>query len=88
VGAVLSFGLADWYFIPPLHRLSVARAGDTVALISFLVVAAIVSALVDRGPARDRGLTAIISLPLADEERTGLPAEATGALPTGPAPGT
>jgi two-component system sensor histidine kinase KdpD len=48
VGAVLAFGLADWFFIPPLHHLSVQREGDTVALISFLVVAGIVSALIDR----------------------------------------
>jgi two-component system sensor histidine kinase KdpD len=48
VGAMLAFGLADWYFITPLHTLTVTRAGDAVALVSFLVVAAAVSALIDR----------------------------------------
>jgi two-component system sensor histidine kinase KdpD len=48
VGAMLAFGWADWFFIPPLHHLTVQRTGDAVALLSFLVVAAIVSALTDR----------------------------------------
>ena len=48
VGAVLAFGLADWLFIAPLHTLTIQRTGDAVALASFLVVAAIVSALIDR----------------------------------------
>jgi two-component system sensor histidine kinase KdpD len=48
VGAVLAFGLDDWLFIPPLHAVTIKRLGDVVALISFLIVAAIVSALIDR----------------------------------------
>ncbi len=48
VGAVLAFGFADWFLIPPVHSLTIGRAGDAVALISFLVVAAVVSAIVDR----------------------------------------
>ncbi len=48
VGAVLAFGFADWYLIPPVHSLTINRTGDAVALVSFLVTAAIVSALIDR----------------------------------------
>jgi two-component system sensor histidine kinase KdpD len=48
VGAAVAFVLADWFLIPPVHHLTVARTGDTVALVTFVVTAATVSALTDR----------------------------------------
>jgi two-component system sensor histidine kinase KdpD len=41
--AVAAFFLANWYFTPPFHRLSIDAAEDVVALVAFLVVAAVVS---------------------------------------------
>ncbi|MGH9095156.1 MAG: ATP-binding protein, partial [Acidimicrobiales bacterium] len=46
-GAVLGFGFADWFLIPPVHSLTIGRTGDLVAFLSFLVTAAIVAALID-----------------------------------------
>lgn len=41
--AVGAFALANWYFTPPFHRLSIDASEDVVALVAFLVVAAVVS---------------------------------------------
>jgi two-component system sensor histidine kinase KdpD len=46
--ALIAFGFADWYFIPPLHSFTVNRAGDAVALVVFLIAAAVVSLLADQ----------------------------------------
>jgi two-component system sensor histidine kinase KdpD len=37
--------LANWYFTPPFHRLTIGAAEDAVALTAFVVVAAVVSGL-------------------------------------------
>ena len=55
VGAVLGFGFADWYLVPPVHKLTIGRTGDAVALVSFLVTAAVVSGLIDRLARRTLG---------------------------------
>jgi two-component system, OmpR family, sensor histidine kinase KdpD len=47
-GALLGFLLADYYLIPPLHSLTINRTGDAAGLVTFLVVAAIVSGVIDR----------------------------------------
>jgi two-component system sensor histidine kinase KdpD len=44
VGAVL---LANWYFTPPFHRLVIAERRNLLALLVFLAVAGVTSALVD-----------------------------------------
>ena len=58
--AVEAFLLANWYFTPPFHRFQIAKQADVLALIVFIAVAGVVSALVDlaarrrwkrRGPA-------------------------------------
>jgi two-component system, OmpR family, sensor histidine kinase KdpD len=41
-----SFLLANWYFTPPLHGITIAEAEDVLALIVFLVVGVVVSTLV------------------------------------------
>lgn len=41
------FLLLNWYFSPPLHSLTITDSRDIVALVVFLFVAAVVSALVD-----------------------------------------
>ena len=46
--ALVGFGFADWYFIPPVHSLSVDRGDDALALLAFVVVAVIVSFLNDQ----------------------------------------
>jgi two-component system, OmpR family, sensor histidine kinase KdpD len=40
--------LANWYFTPPVHRWTIADGENLLALVIYLVVAGIVSALVDR----------------------------------------
>ncbi len=46
VGAVSGFLLANWYFTPPFYEWKVAQQDDLVALVTFLVVAAVVSSFV------------------------------------------
>jgi two-component system, OmpR family, sensor histidine kinase KdpD len=48
VAALLSFGLADWYLIPPVHSWTIGRASDVGSLAAFVVVAVLVSLLIDR----------------------------------------
>ena len=43
VAAVGAFFLANWFFTPPFHRLTIDAAEDVVALVAFLVVAGVVS---------------------------------------------
>jgi two-component system sensor histidine kinase KdpD len=45
--AVGAFLLANWYFTPPFHRFQIAEQADVLALVVFIAVAAVVSALVD-----------------------------------------
>jgi two-component system sensor histidine kinase KdpD len=45
--AVGAFLLANWYFTPPLHRFQIAKQTDVLALVVFIAVAGVVSALVD-----------------------------------------
>jgi two-component system, OmpR family, sensor histidine kinase KdpD len=47
VAGVGAFLLANWYFTPPLHRFRIAKQADLLALVVFLAVAGVVSALVD-----------------------------------------
>ena len=47
-GAVVSFVVADWFFIPPLHTLSVAHPVDATSLVVFLGVGVAVSAVGER----------------------------------------
>ena len=46
VGSVAAFLLVNWYFVPPLHRWSIAGAEDALSLTVFVLVAAVVSYLV------------------------------------------
>jgi two-component system, OmpR family, sensor histidine kinase KdpD len=46
VAAALGFFLANWYFTPPLHTLSIAEQESFTALFVYLVVAGVVSWLV------------------------------------------
>jgi len=50
--AVLAFGVADWFFIPPLHRLTISHPVDAVALVAFLSIAVAVSAVGERAARR------------------------------------
>ncbi len=45
--AVVAFLCANYYFAPPLHRWTIEEHQNLLALIVFLVVAAVVSAFVD-----------------------------------------
>jgi two-component system sensor histidine kinase KdpD len=45
--AVGAFLLANWYFTPPFHRFQIAKRADVLALVVFVAVAGVVSALVD-----------------------------------------
>ena len=51
--AAMSFGLANWFFTPPLHTLTVAGRDELVELIVFACTAVTVSATVELA-ARDR----------------------------------
>ncbi|MDQ1449962.1 MAG: two-component system, OmpR family, sensor histidine kinase KdpD, partial [Actinomycetota bacterium] len=48
------FLCANYYFTPPLHRLTIERRENVLALIVFLVVAGVVSAFVDAAARRAR----------------------------------
>lgn len=43
VAAVAAFGILTWFFTPPYHTLSIAEAEHVLALVVFVVVAAVVS---------------------------------------------
>jgi two-component system sensor histidine kinase KdpD len=45
--AVAAFILLDWYFAPPIHTFTIADSRDVSNLISFIVVAVVVSGLVE-----------------------------------------
>lgn len=47
-GAVVGFLLADWLFVPPIHTFTINRAADAIAGGTFLLVAVVVSMLVDQ----------------------------------------
>jgi two-component system sensor histidine kinase KdpD len=47
LAAVAGFLLSNYFFAPPIHRLTIADTRDVVALVIFLVVAGVVSSLVD-----------------------------------------
>ncbi len=48
VAAVVSALVVNWFFVEPLHTLTIDDADDVVALVVFLVVGLVVGALVDR----------------------------------------
>ncbi|GAA4927378.1 two-component system sensor histidine kinase KdpD [Nonomuraea thailandensis] len=52
--AVLGFGLLNWFFTPPLHTLSIAQPENVLALAIFVLVAAMVSTVVDLAARRSR----------------------------------
>jgi two-component system sensor histidine kinase KdpD len=52
--AVLGFGLLNWFFTPPLHTLSIAEPENVLALAIFVLVAAMVSTVVDLAARRSR----------------------------------
>jgi two-component system sensor histidine kinase KdpD len=47
VASVASFLLLNWFFTAPIHTLSIGTGRDVLALIVFLVVAGVISTLVD-----------------------------------------
>jgi len=47
VAALAGFLLSNYYFAPPIHTFTIADARDVLALVMFLVVAGMVSVLVD-----------------------------------------
>ncbi|GAA3682307.1 sensor histidine kinase KdpD [Nonomuraea antimicrobica] len=52
--AVLGFGLLNWFFTPPLRTLTIAEPENVLALAIFVLVAAMVSAVVDLAARRSR----------------------------------
>jgi len=53
LAAVAGFGLLNWIFADPVRTFAISSSGDIIALVAFLVVAAVVSALVDVAARRD-----------------------------------
>jgi two-component system sensor histidine kinase KdpD len=49
---VAAFLLANWFFIAPLHQLTIHEGKDLIALVAFLLVAGLVSALVNAAARR------------------------------------
>ena len=47
VASVAAFFLLNWFFAPPIHTFTIGNGRDVLALVSFLVVAGVISALVD-----------------------------------------
>jgi two-component system sensor histidine kinase KdpD len=54
VGAVLGFGLLNWFFAPPLHTWTIRNRRDTLTLVAFVVIAGVISVLVDLANRRRR----------------------------------
>jgi two-component system sensor histidine kinase KdpD len=54
LGAVAGSLLLNYYFTPPIHRFTVSEHDNVIALVAFLVVAAIVSSVVDLAARRTR----------------------------------
>ncbi|MCD2195464.1 DUF4118 domain-containing protein [Actinomycetospora endophytica] len=52
VAALFGGMLLNYFFTPPLHTLTIARAEDLVAVVTMLVVAVLVAAVVDRADRR------------------------------------
>ncbi|NUR87041.1 MAG: sensor histidine kinase KdpD [Nonomuraea sp.] len=52
--AVFGFGLLNWFFTPPLRTLTVAQPENLLALVIFVLVAAMVSTVVDLAAKRSR----------------------------------
>jgi len=46
VAAIVAFLLVNWYLTPPIHTFTISEGQNVLALVVFLVVAAVVSALV------------------------------------------
>jgi two-component system sensor histidine kinase KdpD len=78
VASIGAFLLLNWYFAPPIHTFTISNSRDVLALISFLVVAGVISALVDlatrrrddalRAQAEARALAAMAGTVLQDPE--------------------
>ena len=47
VASVGAFALLNWFFAPPIHTFTIANGHDLLALFAFLVVAGVISVLVD-----------------------------------------
>jgi len=47
VSSVAGFLLLNWFFAPPIHTFTIANTRDALALVSFLVIAGVISTLVD-----------------------------------------
>ena len=47
VGSILAFALLNWFFAPPIHTWTIANGRDLLSLFVFLVVAGVISTLVD-----------------------------------------
>jgi two-component system sensor histidine kinase KdpD len=59
VAAVSAFLLANWYFTPPLYRFTVGEGENLLALVVFVLAAALVSYLVDIAARRRVELTRV-----------------------------
>jgi two-component system sensor histidine kinase KdpD len=47
VASLLGFVLLNWFFAPPIHTFTISNGRDLLALVSFLIVAGVISVLVD-----------------------------------------
>ncbi|MFF4194820.1 DUF4118 domain-containing protein [Nonomuraea sp. NPDC001831] len=52
--AVLAFGLLNWFFTPPVHTLTIAEPENVLSLAIFVLVAVMVSTVVDLAARRSR----------------------------------
>ncbi len=52
LAAVCGFLLLNWFFADPIHTFTIANERDAIALVAFLIVAAVVSTLVERAARR------------------------------------
>jgi two-component system, OmpR family, sensor histidine kinase KdpD len=78
LASIAGFLLLNWFFAPPIHTFTISNGRDALALVSFLVVAGVISALVDlatrrrddalRARAEARALAAMAGTVLQDPE--------------------
>ena len=72
IGALVGFGLLNYFFTPPVHTWTIAGTENLLALLVFLLVAITISATVERSLRHAEEAAAAVPIAQADKLRTAL----------------
>jgi two-component system, OmpR family, sensor histidine kinase KdpD len=81
VASVSGFLLLNWFFAPPIHTFTIGNTRDLLALIAFLVIAGVISALVNQVERRAADATRASARANALGHMTGTVLESADPLP-------